>query len=264
MTTLPAYERIRATIDGAKFIVRLSVPERRNAIGPKMANELLDAFDRACAEESIRVIVLEAEGKVFCAGGDFAEMASFAPGPNDPVPQRGDFADLMRDMVRTSKPIVAKVGGHALGGGFGLVSACTFAIAARGVQFGTPEVEVGLFPMMIMAVLTRFIPRRRVLQMMLLGEKISADEALALGVLNEVVAPEALDGAVDALAAKIASKAPKAIELGLRAFGEQDGVRLEDSLPLLRARLGECLATEDAREGLTAFMEKRSPKWSGR
>lgn len=264
MTTIPAYERIRVELKGSVFAVRLAVPERRNAIGPRMANELLDALGLARSDDDVRVITLEGEGKVFCAGGDFAEMASGLAGGTDAVPLRGDFADLMREMVRSVKPIVAKVNGHAMGGGFGLVAASTFAVASKDADLGTPEIDVGLFPMMIMAVLARFIPRRRLLQMMLLGERISASEALALGVLNEVVAPADLDGAVASLAARLADKSPAAMRLGLRAFAAQDEMAVEEALPLLRARLQECLATEDAREGLGAFMEKRKPVWTGR
>ncbi len=261
---LPKYERIRARSEGHVLTLTLAVPDRRNAIGPRMANELLDALDRARSEDAVRVIVLAGDGKVFCAGGDFAEMMAGASSTSGDVPLRGDFADLMREMVRTVKPIVAKVGGPAMGGGFGLVAASTFAIAASDAKFGTPEIDVGLFPMMIMVVLSRFIPRRRLMQMMLLGERIAADEALALGVLNQVVPAADLDAAVDALVQKLASKSPAAMRLGLRAFGAQDDMALEEALPLLRERLADCLATDDAREGLTAFMEKRAPKWTGR
>jgi enoyl-CoA hydratase/carnithine racemase len=194
---LPDYERIRVEVKGSTFAITLAVPERRNAIGPRMANELLDALGRARALDAVRVITLEGEGKTYCAGGDFAEMAAGVSGGIEAVPLRGDFADLMREMIRAVKPIVAKVNGHALGGGFGLVAASTLAIASREASFGTPEIDVGLFPMMIMAVLARFVPRRRLLQMMLLGERISADEALSLGVLSAVVAPGDLDAAVE-------------------------------------------------------------------
>jgi enoyl-CoA hydratase/carnithine racemase len=118
--------------------------------------------------------------------------------------------------------------------------------------------------MMIMAVLARVVPRRRLMEMMLFGERLSAEEAKAVGLVNQVVAPAELDGAALAIAQKIADKSPITIALGLRAFAEQDGVALEESLPVLRGRLGECLATDDAREGLMAFLEKRTPQWKGR
>ncbi len=264
MSEVPRYERIKVTVDGPVFAITLAVPERRNAIGPRMANELLDAIDRARSDDAIRVITLEGEGKVFCAGGDFAEMMSGAAPTSSDVPPRGDFADLLREMVRSVKPIVCKVNGHAMGGGLGLVAASTFAIASSDAKLGTPEIDVGLFPMMIMAVLVRFVPRRRVLKMMLLGERIDAAEAKAIGILNDAVPKDELDAKVAELVGELTKKSPAAMRLGLRAFGAQDGMDLEESLPLLRERLGECLGTDDAREGLMAFAEKREPVWTGK
>lgn len=262
----PTYSRIRMRVDGATCALTLAAPERRNAIGPVMANELLDGLLRAQADNAVRVILLEAEGKTFCAGGDFVEMQMLASGALAPgeLPQHGDFADLMRAMMTSEKPIVAKVAGHAMGGGFGLVAASTFAVAAEGVMLGTPEIDVGIFPMMIMPVLVRFIPRRRLMQMMLLGERLAAREAMALGVLNQVVAADALDETVRALVDALSTKSPSAMRHGLRAFAAQDDLGLDEALPLLQQRLSEVIATEDAGEGFSAFLEKRKPVWSGR
>ena len=146
----------------------------------------------------------------------------------------------------------------------GLAAACTFAIASTDAMLGTPEIDVGIFPMMIMAVLVRHVPRRRLMEMMLNGEKITAEEAVRVGLLNRAVPASELDGAVKDTTDRIASKSPSALRLGLRAFAAQDGLELERALPLLRERLAECLATSDAREGLTAFLEKRAPQWTGK
>jgi enoyl-CoA hydratase/carnithine racemase len=167
-------------------------------------------------------------------------------------------------MVKSDKPIVAKVNGHAMGGGLGLVAASTFAVASSEAQLGTPEINVGLFPMMIMAVLARVVPRRHLLKMMLLGERFDAQHALALGIVNGVVAPADLDAATKKLTDAIASKSPLTTKLGLRAFAAQDDLDLDKALPLLRDRLVEVASTADAREGLMAFMEKRQPQWTGR
>jgi enoyl-CoA hydratase/carnithine racemase len=257
-----AYTKLGVVRAGGVETITLSVPERRNAIGPQMTNELLWALEDARTAEEVRVVVLTGAGKAFCAGGDFQQMAS--GGDGEALPSRGDYADLLLAMAHFEKPIVAKVNGHAMGGGLGLVAASTFAIASVEAQLGTPEVQVGLFPMMIMAVLARVVPRRRLLQMMLLGEKLTAEEGAKIGLLNEAVAPEELDAAVNRVADALLAKSPLTVRLGLRAFAAQDDLDLAEALPMLRARLAECLGTEDAREGLMAFLEKRAPKWTGK
>jgi enoyl-CoA hydratase/carnithine racemase len=255
---MTAYSKIRTAKDGPRFTITLFNPERRNAIGPVMTNELLHALEGAHADEAVRVIVLTGEGKAFCAGGDFQQMTSGAEAPE--LPHKGDYADLLLAMTRSEKPIIARVNGAAMGGGLGLVAASTFAIAQSDAMLGTPEVNVGLFPMMIMAVLARVVPRRKLLEMMLLGERMSAHEALKMGLVSEVGG----DASVDALVQKIVSKSPITLKLGLRAFAEQDDLDLEKALPMLRGKLGECLATDDAREGLMAFLQKRPPQWTGK
>ncbi len=257
-----AYQRIRVARGGGVETITLHYPERRNAIGPVMVNELLYALDDARAAEGVSAIVLTGEGKAFCAGGDFAQMTGGADGPV--LPPKGDYADLLLTMVNHDKPIVAKVNGAAMGGGLGLVAASTFAIASTEATLGTPEINVGLFPMMIMAVLQRLVPRRRLVEMMLFGEKLTAEDAHRAGIVNRVVAPGELDGAVALVVNKLAQKSPLTVALGLRAFAAQDDLELEAALPLLRERLAQILATDDAREGLMAFLEKRSPKWTGK
>jgi enoyl-CoA hydratase/carnithine racemase len=257
-----AYEKIKVTGEGAVTTIRLAYPERRNAIGPEMTNELLYALEDAREDEATRVIVLTGEGKAFCAGGDFAQMSGGGDGPK--LAPKGDYADLLLALARSDKPVIARVNGHAMGGGLGMVAACTFAIGAEEAELGTPEIQVGLFPMMIMAVLARLVPRRKLVQMMLLGERVNAREALSLGILGEVVPLAELDAAVKKIADAIAGKSPSTVRLGLRAFAAQDDLELEKALPLLRERLVECLSTEDAREGLMAFLEKRAPVWKGK
>lgn len=258
----PAYRAIVVTHEGGVATMTLNRPERRNAIGAEMVNELLHALEIASADRQVRVVVLTGAGKAFCAGGDFGQMTTGAGEAT--FPAKGDYADLLLAMARYEKPIVAKVNGHALGGGLGLVAASTFAISSREAQLGTPEINVGLFPMMIMAVLARLVPRRRLLEMMLLGERMSAEEGVRCGLLNRAVAPEDLDAAVGELSAKLVAKSPMAMKLGLEAFAAQDDLDLATALPMLRGRLAGVLATEDAREGLMAFLEKRAPHFTGR
>ncbi|HXN30717.1 MAG TPA: enoyl-CoA hydratase-related protein [Polyangiaceae bacterium] len=254
-----AYERIKVGRDGAVETIALSYPERRNAIGPRMASELLWALEDARAADDVRAIVLTGEGDAFCAGGDFAEITT---GVTDwKLPRKGDVVDLWLALFRSDKPVIARVNGHALGGGLGLAAASTFAVASTMAKLGTPEIDVGLFPMTIMAVLARQVPRRRMLEMMLLGETFGAEEAARLGLVNRAVAPDRLDAEVKTITDAIIGKSPSAVRLGLRAFAAQDDLDLEQALLMLRERLAECIATDDAREGLQAFLEKRRPRW---
>ena len=255
------YHRIVAERSGARATLRLHNPDRKNAIGAVMINELLYALEDAAADPDVRVVVLTGSGNAFSAGGDFSQLQ---PQAGEALPHKGDFSDLLLALARFEKPIVARVNGVAMGGGLGLVAACHFALASDGAKFGTPEIDVGLFPMMIMAVLARTVPRHRLLSMMLLGEKFAAEEAARLGIVGAVVPEAELDGAVDALVDRLAAKSPTAMKLGLRAYSAQADLSLEAALPLLRDRLMECLGTDDAREGLTAFLEKRKPNWTGR
>lgn len=256
------YAAIAVAPDGAALRITLNNPARKNAIGPAMVNELLWALGDAFADDAVRAIVITGAGDAFCAGGDFAQMTGGAG--EAALPPKGDYADLLLAMVNAPKPIVARVNGHAMGGGLGLVAASHFAVAARGAKLATPEINVGLFPMMIMAVLQRVVPRRKLLEMMLLGDRMDADQAAAVGLVTRAVDAAELDASVSALVESIAGKSPITIRLGLDAFAAQDDLDVEAALPLLRERLGQCLATEDAREGLMAFLEKRKPQWKGR
>ncbi|HEX3769243.1 MAG TPA: enoyl-CoA hydratase-related protein [Polyangiaceae bacterium] len=254
-----AYERVRVAAGEGIATITLANPQRRNALGPQMISELLWALEDARADEAVRAIVLTGEGKAFCAGGDFTSAPDASA-----LPSKGDFVDLLLALYRSDKPVVARVNGDAMGGGLGLVAASTLAVAASTARLGTPEIDLGLFPMMIMAVLARHVPRRRLTEMMLLGQRFDAAEAARLGLVNRAVAPEALDAEVAAITSALAGKSASTVRLGLRAFAAQDDLELERALPFLRDRLAEVLATEDAREGLMAFVEKRAPAWKGR
>ncbi len=256
-----SYQRIQVAREGGIETITLSYAERRNAIGPVMVNELLYALEAARTASDVRVIVLTGEGRAFCAGGDFAQMTSGEDGAA--LPPKGDYADLLVALANSDKPVIARVNGPAMGGGLGLVASCTFAIASNDATLGTPEINVGLFPMMVMAVLQRVVPRRKLVHMMLLGDKLTAEEALDHGLVGQVTSPDALDAAVAALAQRLGEKSPMALTMGLRAMAAQDDLDLETALPLLRTKLGEILATNDAREGLMAFLEKRKPNWTG-
>ncbi len=269
MTQYRQYDRIRAVREDGRERITLANPKRRNALGPQMTNELLHALEDAQAADDVRVIIITGEGKVFCAGGDFAQMNTLAgesvrpPPVGGALPVKGDYADLLLALLRCEKPVIARVNGHALGSGLGLVAACTFSVALMDAQFGTPEINAGLFPMMVMALLARVIPRRRLMEMMVLGEKIDASEAARIGLVGQTVEPGELDETVRSIEAHIITKSPLAVRLGLRAFARQEDMELERALPMLRERFAESLDTDDAREGLLAFLEKRVPSWTG-
>lgn len=256
------YETIRVALDGHVLTVTLAVPERKNALSPAMVNELLYALDDARDDPEVRVVVLTGEGNAFCAGGDLKQMRDGGDGPK--LAPRGDYADLLQRFPRLGRPTIARLNGYAYGGGLGLVASCDFAVAEEHVKVGTPEIHRGLFPMMIMAVLSRIVPRRELLSLMLLGERIEAAEAKRIGILSHVVPPGALDRTVDELSRELAARSPTAMRMGLLAFHEQSDRSLEEALPMLKQQLFALLGTEDAREGLRAFFEKREPRWTGR
>lgn len=256
------YQTIVAVAEGGVAWITLNRPEKRNAIGTQMVNELLYALADAHEEADVRSIVITGAGKAFCAGGDFSQMTGGAS--ESELPPKGDYKDLLLALWRATKPVVARVNGHAMGGGLGIVAASTFAVASTEAKLGTPEIDVGLFPFMIMAVLERVMTRRRLVEMMLSGERMSAERAAECGLVNRAVVPEELDAAVKAITDGIASKSPSTVRLGLEALRDTEELSLDEKLPILSERLGKCLATDDAREGLMAFLEKRPPKWSGR
>lgn len=256
------------TYEVADHIARITLnqPERRNALSDRMVAELLDAFDRVKADPQARVIVLTGAGdKAFCAGGDLSTMGRFpdgdgaAPRIEDSAPYRlfTSFADL-------GKPIIARLAGHALAGGLGLACACDLVIAAEDVKLGTPEVNVGLWPMMIMAVINRNVAPKRAFKLYYTGEPISAREGAEIGLVTEVVPRERLDARVDELAGVIAAKSPIGLRLGRDAFYAIQDLPFRDQVKYLLEQLGAVIATEDAREGIAAFLEKRTPRFTGR
>src|ERR1041385_3175233 len=256
------YQAIVVGVSDGVATVVLNRPERRNAIGAVMTNELLWALEDATADVAVRSIVITGAGKSFGAGGDFSQMTGGSDSAE--LPHKGDFKDLMLALFYAQKPVIARVNGHAMGGGLGLVAASTFAVASTSAKLGTPEIDVGLFPFQILAVLERVMTRRRLLEMMFSGERLTAEEAAEAGLVNRAVSESELDGAVAHYTRLVASKSPSTVRLGLKALRDADGPGLSATLPLLFERFVQCLGTDDAREGLAAFLEKRPPTWTGR
>lgn len=255
------YATIKLESTGPIARLTLARPDKRNPIGPATCGELVHALTAIATNDTVRVVVLGGAGKVFSAGGDLSQMQ--APGESGTLPP-ASFPDLFAAMHALGKPIIAKVHGPALAGGLGLVVACDLVIAADSAVFGTTEIAVGLWPMMITAELTRSIGRKKVLEMMLTGAKLTASEALSAGLVTRVVPATMLDSTVDALASEIAERSPAAIALGLRAFYAAQDMDYAPALTYLQGELGRVLALEDASEGIAAFLQKRKPVWRGR
>jgi enoyl-CoA hydratase/carnithine racemase len=241
--------------------VTLNRPDKRNPIGPATCGELVHAFAALRDDPAVRVIILTGAGAVFSAGGDLSAMAGGGGGGEVPP---ASLVELFTTMHALGKPILAMVNGPALAGGLGLMVACDLVIAADTATFGTTEIAVGLWPMMITAELVRNLGRKRTLELMLTGAKIDAAEARAVGLVNRVVPSAELEAATTALATELAARSPAAIALGLRAFYRSADLDHEPALRYLEGELAKVLALEDAREGIAAFLGKRPPVWKGR
>ena len=254
-------EGVRYEVHGPVARVTIDREARRNALSWDVVRGLRAAVAAARDDAAVRVVVLTGAGdRAFCAGADLTGMAS-GGGPVALHEARGELARLFEDLWALGKPTVARVRGYALAGGFGLALACDLVVAADDAVFGTPEVDVGLWPFMITVPLTRAMPPKMALELMLTGRRVAADEALRLGFVNRVVAAAGLDAAVDELAATLASKPPDAVRLGLASFHEVWGRPADEALRVLHPLLSVLAAGEEAAEGLAAFAEKRPPAW---
>ncbi len=251
-------------VDGSAPVARITLnrPEKRNPIGLETCGELVHAFEAVRTDPTLHAVVITGAGSVFSAGGDLGSMQPTAPRPDAIRP--ATLVELFPAMHELGKPIIAMVNGHALAGGLGLMVACDLAIAADTATFGTTEIAVGLWPMMITAELTRNIGRKRTLEMMLTGRRLSSAEALEAGLVNRVVPAADLEATTMALAHELAARSPAAIALGLRAFYRAQDMEFESGLRYLQGELGRVLALEDAAEGISAFLGKRAPVWKGR
>lgn len=254
-----AFSTLRYEVRGPAAWLVMNRPERRNPLDLAATSELCAALERAKADDAVRAIVLAGEGKAFCAGGSLGGMAAGA----DSVPPR-DFVQLLLALTETGKPTIARVHGAAMGGGLGLAVACDITLVTEDCKLGTPEIDVGLFPMMIMAVLLRAAPRKPLLEMMLTGAKIDARTAERWGLVTRVVAPGVLDAEVDRVVGALAAKSASSLRLGLEAYWGQLDRGYREALPYLQEMLGKIASTDDAREGIAAFLEKRAPAWTGR
>jgi enoyl-CoA hydratase len=244
--------------------ITLNDPDTRNALSPDMLGGLIEAFQRARDEAGARCVVLaSSHSKTFSSGANLGGFAADAP-----LVQRHfgseRFVALFKLIGELGKPTIVAADGHVLAGALGIALACDLIVASERASFGTPEINVGTFPFMIMALIYRNVARKKATELLLLGERWSAQEALAAGVVNKVVPAEELDAAVGEWAAKLAGKSPVIMRLGKEAMRRQMDMPLDDALDYLRAQLTLAMSTEDIVEGVSAFFEKREPQWKGR
>lgn len=253
---------IQYEFDDAVATLTIDDPERRNPLGAEAIEGLIVGVQRAIDDPDVSVIVLTGAGDAaFSAGGDLS--SGFFDDPVSRHASRGRFADLLRLLWRGGKPTIARVNGHALAGGFGLAVACDITICVDDAKLGTTEVRVGLWPMMISAILARVMPRKAALELMLTGRTIDPEEALRLGAVSRVVARDELDRMVDEVVDSLTELSPVTLMLGKDSFNAMADASLDAALDRLQGGLTELTLSEDAEEGVTAFIEKRPPDWSG-
>jgi enoyl-CoA hydratase len=244
--------------------IALDRPEARNALSDEALDELIAAFEQARDDDAVRCVVLTStHEKVFSAGGDLGQFASDAPLISKYY-ATGRFVRLFGLIGGLGKPSLCAANGHVLAGALGIALACDLIVAKETARFGTPEINVGVFPFMIMALIYRNVGRKKASELLLLGEQISAAEAQRLGIVNRVVAPDEFDAAVEDWARKLAAKSPVLMRMGKDAMFRQQDMPLADALEFLHSQLALAFATDDIKEGVQAFFEKREPVWTGR
>jgi enoyl-CoA hydratase len=244
--------------------IAMDQPDTRNALSDELLADLVAAFEAARDDEGVRCIVLAStHPTTFSSGGNLAGFAADVPLAHKHA-AIALFPRLFTLIGELGKPVICAVAGHCLAGALGLALACDLIVASEKATFGTPEIDVGVFPFMILALIVRNVPRKKAVELVLLGERIDAARAEALGLVNRVVAPEAFDAAVDDWAVRLAAKSPLLMKMGKDALWRTNDMALEDAWDYLRAQLTIAFSTEDIQEGVAAFFVKREPRWKGR
>jgi len=250
---------------GTSMVITINRPEQRNAFNRAVIEGISQGVREAMESGQHRAIVLTAAGeKAFCAGGDLGGAADGAPFSVNPSDPRNFLIDYFKLLETCELPVIARVNGHALAGGLGILAACDLAVAADHSLFGVPEAKIGIFPMMILPVLLRTVPLRKLMEMCMTAQPVSAHEAKELGLVNHVVPAGELDARVDALVAAVSAVSPTAIRMGKHGFHAMRDMGIRQAWEFAELMLPMMAATEDAKEGFSAFREKRAPKFTGR
>ena len=252
------------TVAGGVATVAMDEPGTRNALSKAMLAALIAAFRRAGEDDAVRVCVLTStHPTAFSSGGNLASFAADVPLVHKHA-QSARFPELFRTIGTLGKPTLCAAGGHCLAGALGLALACDLVVASDSATFGTPEIDVGVFPFMVMALVLRNVGRKKATELLLLGDRIDAAEAERIGLVNRVVPAAELDTAVAEWAKRLAAKSPVLMALGKDTMWRQQDMALEEAWDFLRSQLTLALSTHDLREGVEAFFEKREPVWTGR
>ncbi len=262
VTDKPTLGQVLLAVDGHIATVTLNRPDQRNPLSATMLSDLAAAFRWCQQEPEVRVVVLTGAGRVFCAGADLTSFDGETTSL-EKFRSRDLFVDLFILMAELGKPIVGRINGHALAGGLGLACSCDLLVAIDTATFGTPEINVGIWPMMIQAILSRSIPRKVLLEMEMLGDRWTATQLQSLGVINRVVAHEHLDSTVNEISEALAKKSPVAMRLGRDSLYRQQDMDFRAALHYLHGQFLLVSQTEDSREGIKAFFEKREPDFKG-
>lgn len=253
--------------DNAVVWLTINRPDAMNALNLETLAELTDAFRELATDNSVRAVLLTGAGdRAFCAGGDIKAGAK-DEGDNPYQMRAGDdhpLVQLLKVVSQLTVPVIARINGHAMGGGFGLACMADMAVCSRNAKLGSPEAKIGLFPMIILAHMLRLVPLRKLYEMAITGRNWSADEAYENGILNGVVdSVEDLDAAVNNLLEPILQNSPTAIRVGKRALAVMEAMNFEERLSHAQVVIDSLSKTGDAKEGLAAFAEKRKPIWPG-
>ena len=261
---MSAQTRVRYDVADGVATVALDDPDTRNALSDELLGDLLDALRRAREDDDVRCVVLASTNpRTFSSGGNLSGFAADVPLVRKHWGTER-FPEVFRLLGELGKPSICAANGHVLAGALGIALACDLVFASEDATFGTPEINVGAFPFMIMALIYRNVPRKKTNELLLLGDRIDAREAERIGLVNRVVPAAEFDAAVGEWAAKLAAKSPLIMRLGKDAMFRQQDMAFADALDYLRSQLSLAMTTEDIVEGVTAFFEKREPNWKGR